>query len=169
MGYEGCAVEEVIADLVSSGVSVVFDVRLTPLSRKPGFSKRKLAEKLAEHGIGYEHLPELGNPRANRDAYRRQGTEQGDRAREIYAAVLARPDAQAALTALAKAAASGPAATRPAYDPALDQADRREGSVEHDPSRLTSRRRPTAAIRTISTDNGGLTPGSSTRARVQLI
>jgi len=40
----------------------VIDVRERPWSRKPGFSKTALAASLAEAGIGYEHMRELGNP-----------------------------------------------------------------------------------------------------------
>jgi uncharacterized protein (DUF488 family) len=39
------------------------------LSRKPGFSKRALAEGLAQHGIRYVHLPSLGNPKWNRAGF----------------------------------------------------------------------------------------------------
>jgi uncharacterized protein (DUF488 family) len=50
-------------------VSVLVDVRLTPISRKPGLSKRSLDESLAATGIRYEHLPALGNPRDNREGF----------------------------------------------------------------------------------------------------
>jgi uncharacterized protein (DUF488 family) len=40
------------------------------MSRRAGVSKHTLAESLAAVGISYVHLPELGNPRDNRDAYR---------------------------------------------------------------------------------------------------
>lgn len=68
VGYEGRDVEELIAELTSSDVSVLIDVRLTPLSRKPGMSKRKLAARLETEGISYVHAKALGNPKDNRAA-----------------------------------------------------------------------------------------------------
>lgn len=80
VGYEGRDVSELIGSLRREGVAVLIDVRLNPISRKPGMSKRKLAEALGEAGIEYVHMRELGNPKDNRDAFR-----QGDRvARERF-------------------------------------------------------------------------------------
>ena len=70
VGYEGRSVEDVIAGLVAQRVSLLVDVRLTPLSRKRGLSKRGLSEHLAAAGIEYLHLRALGNPLDNRDAFR---------------------------------------------------------------------------------------------------
>ncbi|MGD1237279.1 DUF488 family protein [Mycobacterium seoulense] len=70
VGYQGREVDQLVEDLSVAGVEIVVDVRLTPLSRKPGLSKTKLAEALRWAGIGYVHLPQLGNPRDNRAAYR---------------------------------------------------------------------------------------------------
>jgi uncharacterized protein (DUF488 family) len=70
VGYEGRSVAEVVAALAEQGVSLVVDVRMTPLSRKPGLSKRRLAEYLAAVYIDYLHLPALGNPRDNREGFR---------------------------------------------------------------------------------------------------
>ncbi len=55
-----------MASLVESRIDVVADVRLTPISRKPGFSKTRLGQALAEAGIEYIHLRALGNPKDNR-------------------------------------------------------------------------------------------------------
>ncbi len=41
---------------------MVLDVRLVPLSRKRGFSKRSLTSRLSDDGIGYAHVPSAGNP-----------------------------------------------------------------------------------------------------------
>jgi uncharacterized protein (DUF488 family) len=71
VGYEGRSVLEVVDLLDAAGVSVLVDVRLTPLSRKPGLSKRGLAQQLADAGIEYMHLRSLGNPKDNRDGFRR--------------------------------------------------------------------------------------------------
>ena len=71
VGYEGRTAEELVSAVAEAGVDVLADVRLTPLSRKPGLSKRRLAAALAGAGIKYVHLPALGNPQDNREAFRR--------------------------------------------------------------------------------------------------
>ena len=71
VGYERRTVDELITALTEAAVEVLVDVRLTPLSRKPGLSKKRLAVLLQAAGIDYLHLPHLGNPRDNRDAFRR--------------------------------------------------------------------------------------------------
>ncbi|MDY0042509.1 MAG: DUF488 domain-containing protein, partial [Desulforhabdus sp.] len=43
-------------------ITVLADVRLNPISRKPNFSKRALAQELANHHIQYVHFRELGTP-----------------------------------------------------------------------------------------------------------
>jgi uncharacterized protein (DUF488 family) len=70
VGYEGRTVEQLVASLVERGVTTVADVRLTPVSRKPGFSRIKLAGALMEAGISYRHLRALGNPKDNRTPFR---------------------------------------------------------------------------------------------------
>jgi uncharacterized protein (DUF488 family) len=70
LGYEGRSVGELVDVLLRQSVAILVDVRLTPLSRKPGMSKRKLAAALAEAGIDYVHLPALGNPKDNREPFR---------------------------------------------------------------------------------------------------
>jgi len=62
IGYEGRILEEFIDLLINNGVEQVFDVRRHPLSRKKGFSKNSLKQKLYEEGIGYISFPELGAP-----------------------------------------------------------------------------------------------------------
>jgi uncharacterized protein (DUF488 family) len=66
VGYEGRTAQSLVQLLVDAGVDVVVDVRLTPLSRKPGLSKTRLSELLADVGVEYRHLRALGNPRENR-------------------------------------------------------------------------------------------------------
>lgn len=65
-GYEGRDIDSFVASLLHSRIDVVADVRLTPISRKKGFSKTRLGEALAEAGIEYTHLRGLGNPKDNR-------------------------------------------------------------------------------------------------------
>ncbi len=60
LGYEGRDATDLIEQLRASGVAALVDVRLTPLSRKPGLSKKRLAAALEEAGIAYVHLPQLG-------------------------------------------------------------------------------------------------------------
>lgn len=84
VGYEGRDLEGFVSDLQLAGVEVLIDVRLTPISRKPGFSKTRLRSALEEAGIEYQHLRELGNPKENRDGFR-HGTQS---ARDSYTARL---------------------------------------------------------------------------------
>lgn len=82
VGYQGRTAEQLVATVRLAGVDVVLDVRLNPISRKPGLSKRQLAALLAEAGIEYLHEPLLGNPRDNRDGFR---DEQPQAARSRFA------------------------------------------------------------------------------------
>jgi len=70
IGYEGCAIQDVLATLATAKVELLIDVRAMPRSRKPGFSKRLLAAGLDETGIAYVHLQGLGTPKPGRDAVR---------------------------------------------------------------------------------------------------
>jgi uncharacterized protein (DUF488 family) len=84
VGYEGRSVADVTDLIKDAGVTVLVDVRLNAISRKPGLSKRRLAERLSEVGIRYEHMPALGNPKDNRAGFRNGEAE----ARGRYAAIL---------------------------------------------------------------------------------
>ena len=64
IGYERQTLPEVIARLKKARVEIVVDVRAVAASRRPGFSKTMLAASLAEHGIDYVHLRQLGTPKA---------------------------------------------------------------------------------------------------------
>ena len=70
VGYQARSLDEFIEDLIRSEVQLVVDVRLTPVSRKKGFSKTALARALQAAAIGYRHERELGNPKDNREAFR---------------------------------------------------------------------------------------------------
>jgi uncharacterized protein (DUF488 family) len=100
IGYQDRTIGDVVAMLWSADVKVLVDVRLTPLSRKAGLSKKGLADRLRGAGIAYLHLPQLGNPRDNRDAFRRR--EQAAVAR--YRDELRTPEGQAALGQLLRLA-----------------------------------------------------------------
>lgn len=86
LGYEGRTVEELIANLRCESVTVLVDVRLTPLSRKPGLSKRRLAAALGAVGIRYLHLRALGNPKENRSAFRAGDARSRDNFRDLLKA-----------------------------------------------------------------------------------
>ena|ERR1035438_5466431 len=75
VGYEGHSLETFVRRLLASHVSLVVDVRLNAISRKQGFSKRALSAALAQAGIGYEHVPQLGNPGWNRPGFAGSGAE----------------------------------------------------------------------------------------------
>ncbi|MEV0301345.1 DUF488 family protein, N3 subclade [Streptomyces prasinus] len=65
-GYEGRDIDSFVTSLLDAQIGMVADVRLTPISRKPGFSKTRLGQALGEAGIEYTHLRGLGNPKENR-------------------------------------------------------------------------------------------------------
>ena len=60
IGYEGRNIEAFINILLKNGVKLLCDVRKNPLSRKFGFSKRKLEHIAGTVGIRYVHIPNLG-------------------------------------------------------------------------------------------------------------
>ena len=60
IGYEGMDIEEYLEKLNKHDIKVLVDVRKDPVSRKPGFSKKKMTEYLERSGIRYEHFPMLG-------------------------------------------------------------------------------------------------------------
>lgn len=73
IGYEGLGIDAFLSLLADHDVDTVVDVRDLPLSRKPGFSKRALANLLNLSGREYVHLGDLGCPKPVRDAYRIDG------------------------------------------------------------------------------------------------
>jgi uncharacterized protein (DUF488 family) len=70
IGYEGSTIESFVATLRHASIDVLIDVRDLPLSRKKGFSKNQLAERLIDTGIDYVHLKGLGDPKEGRNAAR---------------------------------------------------------------------------------------------------
>lgn len=75
IGYEGRDIDRFINRLKSHGIKQIIDVREIPLSRKKGFSKNALRERLADEGIRYIHMPELGSPSDIRHQYKNGGSE----------------------------------------------------------------------------------------------
>lgn len=90
VGYEGRDLDSFVRELVEQGVQVLLDVRLNPISRKPGFSRRRLTEALKAVGIGYRHARALGNPKDNRDPFRQGELAKG---RATYRDLLAGAEA----------------------------------------------------------------------------
>lgn len=74
IGYEAQTQSAVIDRLKTAGVQVLVDVRAIAASRRAGFSKTLLAASLADAGIDYVHLRQLGTPKAGRDAARKGRT-----------------------------------------------------------------------------------------------
>ena len=110
-GYAGHSVDDLVAFAQTHGVHAVVDVRLNPVSRKRGFSKRLLAAALEDAGLAYVHLPALGNPRDNRDAFAAPGTAAGRAAHARYSEEVLDADAgQDALRELTAMMNRGPVA-----------------------------------------------------------
>jgi uncharacterized protein (DUF488 family) len=105
IGYEGADPDRFVETLRDAGVAVVADVRAVALSRKRGFSKNQLRDRLAEGGVGYRHFIDLGTPKAGREAARA-----GDAAtmRRIFCEQLDTEGAQAAFEELAILAQAKP-------------------------------------------------------------
>ncbi len=62
IGYEGKNIEVFISNLKYFNITRLIDVRETPLSRKKGFSKSALQERLKSKNIEYVHIKSLGCP-----------------------------------------------------------------------------------------------------------
>ena len=105
IGYEGRTAYDLVADLVALGVSKLVDVRLNPISRKPGLSKTALGRALTEAGIVYEHRRELGNPKVNRPGFGGPPQELAA-AKFAYKSLLTAPAADEALNEIADAGES---------------------------------------------------------------
>lgn len=97
VGYEGRTIDALVRDLQLAGVRTVADVRLNAISRKAGFSKTRLAAALAEAGIKYRHLRELGNAKDNRQPFWDGRVEEG---RRVFRESLETPAARASLDEL---------------------------------------------------------------------
>jgi len=61
-GYEGKTIDTFLNRLKKHSIQRIVDVREIPLSRKKGFSKNPLREKLAKYNIDYVHFKSLGSP-----------------------------------------------------------------------------------------------------------
>jgi uncharacterized protein (DUF488 family) len=106
VGYEGRSIEAFTCDLLARGTGILADVRLNAVSRKRGFSKRLLEASLAGAGIGYRHVPELGNPSWNRAGFGGAAPEVRD-ARARFAGMIGGEAASMRLEEIAAAARGG--------------------------------------------------------------
>ena len=67
IGYEGREIDEFVARLKQFNISRLIDVREIPISRKNGFSKSALRERLENENIKYIHIKALGSPSSIRN------------------------------------------------------------------------------------------------------
>jgi uncharacterized protein (DUF488 family) len=107
IGYEGEPQAAVIDRLKTAGVKVLADVRAVAASRRAGFSKTVLGSSLAEAGIEYVHLRDLGTPKAGRDAARKGHVAE---MRAIFAEHMQEPPSQLAFERLREIATDRPTA-----------------------------------------------------------
>lgn len=102
IGYEGQDLTSFLAALKVWGTSTLVDVRLNPISRKKGFSKRALTEALAAEGVDYIHMPKLGNPKDNREGFADPRSDAGKAAHARFRELLQTDDALYAIDQLAE-------------------------------------------------------------------
>lgn len=101
IGYEASDISDFIRTLKAAGVETLADVRDVTVSRKKGFSKNLLRERLAENGIGYTHFRSLGDPKPGREAARRGDFELF---RKIYGEHVNKQESREAIKQLAEIA-----------------------------------------------------------------
>lgn len=99
IGYEGSTIDDFISSVVHAKIEVLIDVRDRAQSRKKGFSKTALSEKLNSVGVVYLHLRSLGDPKAGREAAR---SGQWEKFYKIYGKVLSSESAQSAIELIVK-------------------------------------------------------------------
>jgi uncharacterized protein (DUF488 family) len=61
-GYQGKSVDSFFNGLMKRGINAIIDVRANPVSRKYGFSLRRLTEITKKLDLTYYHVPSLGVP-----------------------------------------------------------------------------------------------------------
>nr|WP_295786488.1 DUF488 domain-containing protein [uncultured Microbacterium sp.] len=105
VGYEGLDLDGLVSKLRLRGVVTLVDVRLNPISRRPGLSKTALRTRLEEESIVYEHLPASGNPRDNRQGF---SVVTGSEARNARIRFVDRLKAEPGQEALGRASSGSP-------------------------------------------------------------
>ena len=73
LGYQAHTTSTMLRVLRENQIDLVVDIRQNPVSRKPGFSRYRLARILSTEGIEYLHYPCFGTPRSIRDRYCKNG------------------------------------------------------------------------------------------------
>jgi uncharacterized protein (DUF488 family) len=64
IGHSTRTIDTFVSLLEENGIKVVADVRRLPGSKRyPQFNREMLAKSLTDHGVRYEHFPELGGRR----------------------------------------------------------------------------------------------------------
>lgn len=63
IGYSGHTLDSFIQMLQAKDIAILLDIRMTPISRKKGFSKTALSQAMASAGITYQHVRTLGSPK----------------------------------------------------------------------------------------------------------
>lgn len=99
IGYEGANLDAFIETLLNAGVDTVADLRAVAVSRRKGFSKTALSERIKEAGMNYVHFRDLGDPKPGREAARAGYFSEFKR---IYSAHLATDAAQSQLKQLSE-------------------------------------------------------------------
>lgn len=104
IGYEGLDPDSFMARLRRHGVEQLIDIRERASSRKKGFSKTPLSNRLAEEGMGYIHIrgagapPEIRNPRKETgdlrtflDSYSKHLDDNPDAVEAVHEAAMVKP------------------------------------------------------------------------------
>ena len=104
IGYEAATMRSFLEALKDARVQLLVDVRAVASSRRPGFSKTKLAANLDEAGIAYLHLRALGTPADGRAAAR---AGRHDEMKAIFTEQLRTDEAREQLETLAELVRSG--------------------------------------------------------------
>ena len=103
IGHSTRSIESFIEMLRAYGVKRLVDVRTIPRSRtNPQFNRESLAQSLAEAGIGYTHVAELGGLRHARKDSRNTGWRNASF--RGYADYMQTPEFEAAIQSLIEAA-----------------------------------------------------------------
>lgn len=107
IGYEGINIDELVLSLKERNVTALVDVRLNAISRKPGFSKKRLKGAVSAAGIKYEHLRVLGNPKDNRAGFYSTDPRERAAASSRYREVLETVEGKGALARIRELADDG--------------------------------------------------------------
>ena len=111
VGHSTRTIDELIAILHEAGVTRIADVRLIPRSsRHPQFNGDQLARSLADAGVEYHHLPDLGGRRRPLKGHISRNTLWRVEAFRNYADYAETPAFHEALTQLERLARERPTA-----------------------------------------------------------